>query len=298
MTFAVVVLTVVNIANDALNRLFAVIAVVHDLTSFPGRKMTKVRFLSGFILPRAPSNIHTKARFSMSLFVLSDTHLSHSTDKPMNIFGSRWDRHTEKIRDAWQAVVSPDDTVVIPGDISWAMSLDEVYPDLAFLNELNGKKIISRGNHDYWWCTMKKLNTFIEEKKLSAISFLHNNAINVEDFTICGTRGWYYEKKNAPAETDYQKIVAREVGRLEMSIAQGKAICEDREIIVFFHFPPVYGDFVCAELVDVLKRHDIKRCWFGHIHSVYDLPGVVEYEKITFQMASADYLDFKPLLIK
>ena len=234
----------------------------------------------------------------MSLFVLSDTHLSHSTDKPMNIFGSRWESHTQKIYDAWQEIVSPEDTVVIPGDISWAMSLDEAYYDLAFLDGLNGKKIISRGNHDYWWCTMKKLNAYIAEKELSSISFLHNNAINVEGYTICGTRGWYYEKKNAPAETDYQKIVAREVGRLEMSIEEGKRICEDREIIVFFHFPPVYADFVCNELVDVLKKHAIARCWFGHIHSVYDVSGIIEHEGITFRMASADFLDFKPLLIK
>ncbi len=233
----------------------------------------------------------------MSLFVLSDTHLSHANDKPMNIFGSRWDDHTEKIRSSWQEAVTPDDTVVIPGDISWAISLDEAYPDLAFLDSLNGKKIISRGNHDYWWCTMKKLDDFLAEKELSSISFLHNNAINVENFTVCGTRGWYYEKKNAPSDSDYQKIVAREVGRLELSIAAGKAICEDRELIVFFHFPPVYADFVCRELVDALLKHGIKRCWFGHIHSVYDAPAVVEYEGIEFRMASADYLDFKPLLI-
>lgn len=233
----------------------------------------------------------------MSLFVLSDTHLSYANDKPMNIFGSRWDRHPEKIRCAWQMTVSPEDTVVIPGDISWAMSLDEAYLDLAFLDSLNGKKIISRGNHDYWWSTMRKLTAFAEEKELSSLSFLHNNAINVEAFTICGTRGWYYEKKNAPSETDYQKIVSREVGRLEMSIVRGKEICQDREILAFFHFPPVYSDFVCAELVDVLIRHGIRRCWYGHIHSVYDAPAVIEHNGIEFHMASADYLDFKPLLI-
>lgn len=234
----------------------------------------------------------------MSLFVLSDTHLSHINDKPMNIFGARWDNHTQKIYDAWQNKVTDGDTVVIPGDISWAMSLEDAYYDLAFLDSLNGKKIISRGNHDYWWCTMKKLNAFIEEKKLESLTFLHNNAVNVEDFTVCGTRGWYYEKKNAPADTDYQKIVAREVGRLEMSINEGLSICEGRELIVFFHFPPVYGDFVCGELVDVLIKHGIKRCWFGHIHSVYDAPDLIEYQGIEFRMASADYLNFKPLMIE
>ena len=231
----------------------------------------------------------------MAVFVLSDTHLSFSVKKPMDVFGSRWSGHEKKIKAAWEKTVGQNDTVIIGGDVSWAMSLDEALPDLEFLERLNGNKILLRGNHDYWWSTMRKLETFCSENRLSTIRFLHNNAYNAERFTVCGSRGWYYEKKNAPAETDYQKIVAREAGRLEMSLAAGEKIREGREIVVFLHFPPVFADFVCPELIEVMKSHGVKRCCYGHIHGVYDMPGIFEYDGMIFTQTAADFLDFKPL---
>lgn len=233
----------------------------------------------------------------MALYVLSDTHLSFSTNKPMHVFGARWNDHAEKIERAWNETVADDDTVVIGGDISWAMSLDEAAVDLRFLNELRGDKILLRGNHDYWWSTARKLSDFKEREGFDRLFFLHNNAFNAGSVTVCGSRGWYNEKKNAPSDTDYNKIVAREAGRLELSLNAGEKIACGREIVVFLHFPPVFSDFICAELIEVMKRHGVKRCYFGHIHGVYDMPPSFEYDGVTFYAAPADYLDFKPLFV-
>ena len=235
----------------------------------------------------------------MAVFVLSDTHLSFSdsVDKPMNVFGFKWNGHAEKIRSAWSDLVGRDDTVVIGGDISWAMSLDEALPDLNFLDGLNGNKILVRGNHDYWWSTLRKMESFRAEHRLDSINFLNNNAFNADDVTICGSRGWYYEKKGAPADTDYEKIVAREAGRLEMSLLAGEKISEGREIVAFLHFPPAFCDFVCPELISVLHAHGVKRCYYGHIHGLYDMPPESEYEGIRLIQTAADYLDFCPISV-
>ena len=231
----------------------------------------------------------------MSVFALSDTHLSFSSPKPMDVFGARWTGHENKILSAWNQTVGTDDAVIIGGDVSWAMSLDEALPDLRFIDRLNGRKILLRGNHDFWWSTRKKLDALSAENGLSSISFLHNNAYNAGTVTVCGSRGWFYEKKNAPEGSDYQKIVLREAGRLELSLSDGEKIRDGREIVVFLHFPPVFGDFICPELSEVMKDHGVKRCFFGHIHGASDLPGAFVYDGITFVNTAADYLDFTPL---
>ena len=235
----------------------------------------------------------------MSLFVLSDTHLSLASNKPMDVFGPRWDGHAQKISERWRARVDYSDTVVIAGDVSWGLSFEDALPDFEYLNALPGTKILMRGNHDYWWNTMRKLEGFKAQHGLDTVSFLFNNAINVESFTVCGTRGWYYDKKNAPPEADYAKIVARECGRLEMSYAAAEKICDGREIIPFLHFPAVYADYVCRELVDVLHAHGARRCYYGHIHGVYGEDArTLEYEGIEFILTSSDHLGFEPLLIE
>ncbi|MEG2004146.1 MAG: metallophosphoesterase, partial [Clostridia bacterium] len=127
----------------------------------------------------------------MSVFVLSDLHLSHSSDKPMDIFGPQWENHTKKIFDNWQNTVDENDTVIIPGDISWGMNFGNTYEDLMFIEKLNGTKIIGKGNHDYWWQTQKKLNDFLHEKEIKSIKFLYNNAFRSENFIVCGTRSWF-----------------------------------------------------------------------------------------------------------
>lgn len=241
----------------------------------------------------------------MAIFALADTHLSLSVDKPMDVFGSRWKCYIAKLENAWKKAVSDDDTVVIPGDISWAMNLKEAKADLLFLDALPGKKIISRGNHDYWWDTVKKLTEFFEKNEIKTISLLHNNAYIVENILITGTRGWYPDEKNAPPEADHSKIIAREAGRLTLSAEAGQKLVsalppQEAEKIVkctFMHFPPVFRDYVCREIVDVLHRYEIKRCYYGHIHGVYDMPAVRELEGIEFIPIAADYLNFTPLRI-
>lgn len=239
----------------------------------------------------------------MSLFVISDTHLSHAVDKPMDIFGSRWHYYVEKITDGWQRTVTDDDTVVIGGDISWAMTLDEALPDFQYLSSLPGKKLIGRGNHDYWWNTASKMSKFFfDEHQIKNISFLYNNAFVAEGFTICGSRGWFNDSSSSPHGIDYQKIIAREAMRIELSISEGKKLNirdgRDREILLFLHFPPIFGSYCCNEIIDVLKKHDIKRCYYGHIHNVFDIAPSFTYEGIDFTITSADYLNFFPLKIE
>lgn len=233
----------------------------------------------------------------MGLFVLSDPHLSLGTDKPMDVFGKRWEGYTEKIREGWLKTVGPEDSVVIPGDISWGMTLEEALPDLRFLDALPGTKYLGRGNHDYFWNTAAKMNRFFSETGLSTLRLFYNNAVYAEGMILCGTRGWFTEEKNAPKDADYRKIVLREAGRLGISIAQSEKLKErypEAETAAFFHFPPVFREYVCPELVELLKENGIRRVYYGHIHSVYDEPPETEYEGITFSIVSADYLGFVP----
>lgn len=234
----------------------------------------------------------------MSLFALSDTHLSLYNDKSMEVFGNRWQDYANKLDKGWRAVVTDRDTVVIHGDVSWGISLEEAKLDLLYLDSLPGQKIISKGNHDYWWSTAAKISQFFAENNITTIKILHNNSFKADGVTVCGTRGWYSESKNAPREADYDKIVAREAGRLELSVKEGLKADPCGEIIAFLHFPPVYNDYVCTEIVDVLKKYGIKDVYYGHIHGVYNLPSTVEYDGIRFNIASADYLNFVPTLVR
>ena len=241
----------------------------------------------------------------MSLFVIADLHLSinESTNKSMEVFGRRWQGYIEKIEKNWRAVVNEGDTVIVPGDISWAMNTTEARADLLFLDSLPGKKIIAKGNHDFWWTTVTKMRKFFEEASISSIDFLYNNAFETENAIICGSRGWFNDEsfQNTVGGTavDYGKIVNREVIRLKMSLDFAETLRNgsDKEMIAFFHFPPVFGDFVCREIIDVLKSHDVRRCYFGHIHGNYYLPSKFEFEGISFIIAASDYLNFTPLPI-
>ncbi|MBR6677080.1 MAG: metallophosphoesterase [Clostridia bacterium] len=235
----------------------------------------------------------------MSLFSIADLHLSLSVNKPMDKFGHRWQGYAEKLEKRWRAVVSDDDTVVVPGDISWGIDLNEALADLKLIDSLPGKKIIGKGNHDYWWSTVTKMNAFFEENGITTIEFLYNNAIETEDAIIAGTRGWYVEEKLQVTETaDYQKIVNRENARLEMSLKEAVKLRGDgdKPILVYFHFPPVFKDFRCNEFIETMKKYGIKSCYFGHIHSNYSIPKTVETDGIRMTIISADYLDFIPMI--
>jgi len=234
----------------------------------------------------------------MSVFSIADLHLSGSVPKSMEVFGRRWTGYTDKIEKRWRAVVTDADTVVLPGDISWAMTLPEAEADFRFLASLPGKKLLGKGNHDFWWTTAKKMHTFLDTIDVTGIDFLYNNAFRVEDMIVCGTRGWFVEegRQSSVNPVDYAKLVNREAIRLELCITEAEKLrTGDEEILVYLHFPPVFGSFVCREFMEVLRAHGIRRCFYGHIHGNYTLDPVQEYEGIQFRIISADYLDFIPL---
>ena len=239
----------------------------------------------------------------MSLFVISDLHLDVLTnEKSMEVFGDKWKNYTKRIENNWNAVVGENDTVIIPGDISWALTLEESIYDLKWINDLPGKKILMKGNHDFWWSTSKKMNTFFSVNSLDTLNILYNGAIEVEEYILAGSRGWFVDKSTQPQGTvnaDYDKIVNREKIRLKMSLDEAKKLQEasNKEILVFFHFPPVWNDFVCEELVCLLKEYEISRVYFGHIHGVYNVSSLFEYEGICFKMISADFIDFLPQIV-
>ena len=240
----------------------------------------------------------------MSIFVMGDLHLStdKSTNKSMEKFGKRWLGYTDKIRRNWEAVVAPEDTVVIPGDISWAMKLEESLSDFRFIESLPGTKLIGKGNHDFWWSTMSKHNAFFEKIGVKSISFLFNNAHEVDNFIIAGTRGWYNDEDatNAPDNTDFEKLTNRENLRLRTSLAAAKKLQEaapEKEIIAFMHFPPFWNGKASDGLISTLKEYGVKRVYFGHIHGNYTVEPHFTYEGIDMHIISADYLKFVPKIV-
>ncbi len=224
----------------------------------------------------------------MSIFVIGDTHLSFSTDKPMDVFKG-WQDYERKIEKNWQNLVDVNDTVIINGDFSWGMSLEETEKDFEFLNKLNGKKIISKGNHDYWWNTVSKMNNFVREKGFETISFLHNNAFRVGNISVAGTRGWFFDAE----KENIDKVLSRECSRLQRSIDAAKSL--GGETVVFLHYPPVAVLKDCEPILNVLLQNDIKRCYYGHLHGGA-VKSAVNGEKhgIKFKLVSADYLNFCP----
>lgn len=239
----------------------------------------------------------------MALFVLSDLHLSTAaqTDKSMEVFGARWQSYTERIKKNWTSLVTEDDTVVIGGDVSWALTLSEAESDFRFLHALPGKKILMKGNHDFWWTTLQKMHAFTQAHGFSDIEFLQNNAFLCDEFVVCGSRGWFYEVDSAAAATgaDYEKMVARESLRLSLSLSQGQAIQaitpKKTELLAFLHFPPIWNGTVCEPILQTLKTFGVSRCYFGHIHGVSEC--TFEAEGILFTLTAADALSFTPKAI-
>ncbi len=226
----------------------------------------------------------------MKLFAISDLHLPFGANKPMDIFGG-WDNYTERLKNNWQKIVNKEDTVIIPGDFSWTVKLEDSYPDFEFLHNLNGNKILLKGNHDYWWSTASKINNFLSENDFDDIKILHNSAVRVGDFSVCGTRGWVYD---GTGEFD-KKVILRECGRLETSIKQGIEL--GGTLKVFLHYPFCYGDYVCDEIFEILKKYEIKEVYFGHIHGGGRNNIITEYKGITLYPLSCDLINFVPKLI-
>lgn len=211
----------------------------------------------------------------------------------MDIFAG-WNDYVERLSENWKKLVSCDDTVVIAGDISWAMRIEQTYTDFKFIHDLPGKKIFLKGNHDYWWGTKNKTDNFLREKKLDSISVLFNNAYTCGDYAICGTRGWFLEN-DTPEDI---KVLNREVGRLKMSL--DRAIKTGLEPVVFLHYPPYYRGIECSEIMDVLCSYPVKKCYYGHIHGKknFKLAFEGEYKGINFRLISCDKVGFMPVLVR
>lgn len=237
----------------------------------------------------------------MAVFVIADLHLTSSLNKTMDSFGRRWINHTEKLEKRWRAVVGEDDTVIIPGDISWGLKPEEALPDLRFIDSLPGKrKLLIKGNHDYWWTSLAKMNAMLESCGLYTIGFIHNDAVLAEGIIAAGSRGWFIEERlqtKSAFSCDYDKLVRRECLRIGLSLDAADALQKenpDARKILFLHFPPVFESFICRPIIDVLHERGIKECFFGHIHGQYAAAGSFEYEGIALRLISSDYLDFVP----
>lgn len=229
----------------------------------------------------------------MSIYAIADLHLSLGVNKPMDVF-SGWDNYLERLEKNWKSLVKEEDTVVIAGDISWAMSLEETKQDFAFLESLPGEKLILKGNHDFWWSTKNKMTTFFEENGFHSLKIIHNDAVAVTDVAaICGSRGWFFDSE----EGEDKKIVFREAARVKTSIQAAKET--GLEPIAFLHYPPVYGEDVVEEIWAVLKEENIKECYYGHIHGP-GIKGAFEGEKegIALRLISCDALQFCPIKIR
>lgn len=225
----------------------------------------------------------------MSIFAISDLHLSFGTNKPMNIFRG-WDNHVDRLTANWKRLVNEGDTVILPGDFSWGLKLNETLEDFRFLENLPGKKILLKGNHDLWWSTAKKIREFWEENNFTSFDIVFNNTYVTEGKAIAGTRGWFYD------DTGSKKVLAREASRLDTSLKEAEKT--GLPILTFLHYPPVYGNDVCHEMLDVLKAHNITQVYYGHIHGSGFHNAVKEYDGIKFTLISCDCIDFTPLMIK
>ena len=231
----------------------------------------------------------------MALYTIGDLHLSLAAEKPMDVFGGAWQNYVEKINERWRAAIGEEDTVVILGDISWGMSLAESKEDFLFIHNLPGKKYIIKGNHDYYWTTLKKMNAYLEEIGADSMSFIFNSAVTYEEagkkVALCGTRGWFYE------EAGDDKIYKRELGRLEASL---KCAEEGLPRYAFLHYPPYVPGTFASQITDLMEKYQVEKCFYGHLHgaSLRGVRGQTNFRGVHYALASADYLDFKPMKIE
>lgn len=239
----------------------------------------------------------------MALFTLADLHLSLSGEKPMDVFGGGWVHFEARLKEYWEYMVSDGDTVVIPGDISWAMNLEDTEPDFEFIHKLPGRKILMKGNHDYWWNSITKLRAFCEEKGFDSIEFLHNDAIFAEGKVLCGSRGWMCEDKMTEHDI---KILRRESLRFRLSLEKAKRISEEKEqetkiapeIICFSHYPILTPTVRENPIFDVIKEFGVSRVYYGHLHNWGTKPLIEHQDGIDFFLVSSDYRSFTPTRIE
>ena len=224
----------------------------------------------------------------MALYAIGDLHLCLGAPKPMDIFGGAWLGYMDKLKEGIGAV-GPEDTTVLLGDLSWALDLPSSAADFAWINQIPGKKIILKGNHDYWWSTAAKFQKFCAENHFSQMYLLNNNCFEYDDIAICGTRGWFFEEERS-GEHD-EKVFKRELLRLEASLKAAG----DRQKYVFLHYPPRYKGYECPEILALLKKYDVRRCFYGHLHGgSHKLAMEGLWDGVEYRLVAADYLGFKP----
>lgn len=225
----------------------------------------------------------------MAIYAISDLHLGLSTDKPMDIFGPRWENYLEILKENWQSTIQPEDLVLLPGDLSWATYVDHGEEDFRFLHELNGIKLVSKGNHDYWWETLSKLNSFLDKNAFSSIQFLHNTMYRYGDIAICGAKGY---PDNGKSEEDL-KLYNRELARLQLSLEAAKKT-DAKVIYVMLHYPPTLE----SDFAKMLENYGVSLCIYGHLHGpAHRLALEGRYHGVEYQLVSADYLHFRPRLL-
>lgn len=232
----------------------------------------------------------------MSIFAISDLHLPFFDNHGMEVFGDTWIDYEKKLEKNWRETIKENDTILIPGDVSWVTYLRDTVPDFNFIENLPGKKIISKGNHDFWWESASKLNKFIQENEFKTISFMHNNHFFRENAIICGTRGWKCPCDETFTEED-KRIYERELNRLELSLNSCKVERNlDSRLIVALHYSPFNFRKEPSGFVDILKKHNVDKCVYGHFHSkTFNQAVEGNFEGIEFKLISSDYLNFKPI---
>ena len=228
----------------------------------------------------------------MALYAIGDLHLCLGAPKPMDIFGGAWTGYMDKLREGL-SVITPDDTTVLLGDLSWALELEEARADFSWIANIPGRKIILKGNHDYWWCTARKFNEFCAKYGFEDLNLLNNNHFEYDGYAICGTRGWFFEEEKGTQHDE--KVFKRELLRLEASLKSAG----DLPKMVFLHYPPRYKGYTCEPILELLSQYDVRRCFYGHLHGAsHGLAMEGQWDGIEFRLVSADKLNFVPFLVK
>lgn len=228
----------------------------------------------------------------MALYAMGDLHLCLGAPKPMDVFGGAWVGYMEKLKQGL-SVITEKDTLVLMGDLSWALDLNSAVADFAWINEIPGRKIILKGNHDYWWSTQAKFTKFCLENGFSDLNLLNNNCFFYDDWAICGTRGWFFEEERSGDHDE--KVFRRELIRLKASLKAAG----DREKMVFLHYPPRYKGYTCREILDLLESYGVRQCFYGHLHGAsHKLAMEGTWDGVEYRLLSADYLNFQPYIVK
>lgn len=224
----------------------------------------------------------------MALYAIGDLHLCLGAPKPMDVFGGAWVGYMEKLKEG-MSVITSEDTTVLMGDLSWAMDLEHAQADFTWINDIPGRKIILKGNHDYWWSTAAKFQKFCEVNGFENLNILNNNFYEYGDYAICGTRGWYFEENRSSGHDE--KVFKRELIRLEASL---KAAGE-RQKLVFLHYPPRTKAYLCPEILEILNRYDVRRCFYGHLHGPAHRAALEgQWDGIEYRLLAADFIGFHP----